>query len=64
MRSMITMSRTLVALLLASVGGLANASAPLSIYTVNYPLQYFAQRIAGEHARVPCRLTADGVPVW
>ena len=24
----------------------------LRIYTVNYPLQYFAKRIAGEHAEV------------
>jgi len=46
------MSRTLVALLLASVGGLANASGPLSIYTVNYPLQYFAERIGGDYVSV------------
>lgn len=25
---------------------------PLTVYTVNYPLQYFTQRIAGDHARV------------
>ncbi|MFZ0468162.1 MAG: metal ABC transporter substrate-binding protein [Thiogranum sp.] len=25
---------------------------PLTVYTVNYPLQYFAQRIAGDYARV------------
>jgi len=30
----------------------ALAAEPLRIYTVNYPLQYFAQRIAGEHAEV------------
>ena len=30
----------------------ASAEDPLTIYTVNYPLQYFAQRIAGEHAQV------------
>ena len=28
------------------------AAEQLTIYTVNYPLQYFAQRIAGEHANV------------
>ena len=30
----------------------AHAAEPLTVYTVNYPLQYFAQRIGGEHARV------------
>ena len=30
----------------------AQADEPLRIYTVNYPLQYFAQRIAGKHAEV------------
>jgi len=29
-----------------------HAEPPLTVYTVNYPLQYFAQRIAGEHAQV------------
>ena len=28
------------------------AAGQLTVYTVNYPLQYFAQRIAGEHAEV------------
>jgi len=31
---------------------IAQANARLTIYTVNYPLQYFAQRIAGEKAEV------------
>ena len=37
------------------------AEEPLTIYTVNYPLQYFAQRIAGNHARVifPAPLDQD-----
>jgi len=30
----------------------AAGSARLTVYVVNYPLQYFAQRIAGEHATV------------
>ncbi len=30
----------------------AAAAERLTIYTVNYPLQYFAERIAGEHAEV------------
>jgi zinc transport system substrate-binding protein len=42
-------------LLLVITGQFATASVAddrLRIYTVNYPLQYFAQRIAGEHAEV------------
>ena len=40
---------------LVAVGQFATAAVAddrLRIYTVNYPLQYFAQRIAGEHAEV------------
>ncbi len=29
-----------------------NPSGKLTIYTVNYPLKYFAERIAGKHAKV------------
>ena len=29
-----------------------NAADKLTVYTVNYPLEYFAQRIAGDHAEV------------
>ena len=41
----------------ARLAGLISAAAhanpaAMSIYTVNYPLQYFAQRIAGEYAKV------------
>jgi len=37
----------------------------LSIYTVNYPLQYFAQRIAGTHADVVFPAPADVDPaLW
>ena len=42
-------------LLLVITGQFATAAVAddrLRIYTVNYPLQYFAQRIAGEHAEV------------
>jgi zinc transport system substrate-binding protein len=38
-------------LLVLSSSSLRSAE-PLTVYTVNYPLQYFAQRIAGDHARV------------
>ena len=41
------------------------AEEPLVIYTVNYPLQYFAQRIAGNHARVIFPVPPDQDPaIW
>lgn len=49
------MSRILCAaigLLLAFTSWQTPAAGKLNIYTVNYPLQYFAQRIAGEYANV------------
>jgi len=30
----------------------ADVQGRVTVYTVNYPLQYFAQRIAGKHAEV------------
>ena len=42
----------------------AGASEPLLIYSVNYPLQYFAQRIAGEHAEVVCPAPAGTDPAF
>ena len=41
-----------------------HAEQPLTIYTVNYPLQYFAQRIAGEHAQVIFPGPADEDPAF
>lgn len=40
------------------------SAAPLTIYTVNYPLQYFAQRIAGENADVVFPAPADVDPAY
>lgn len=37
---------------------------PLTIYTVNYPLQYFTQRIAGDHAQVVFPAPADVDPAF
>lgn len=37
---------------------------PLTIFTVNYPLQYFAQRIAGDHAQVVFPAPADVDPAY
>lgn len=39
-------------------------SGVLSVYTVNYPLKYFAERIAGEHATVIFPAPADGDPAY
>ncbi len=42
----------------------ANAVDKLVVYTVNYPLQYFAERIAGEHAEVHFPAAADMDPAF
>ena len=36
----------------------------LTIYVVNYPLKYFAERIAGDHARVVFPAPTDGDPAY
>ena len=36
----------------------------LTVYVVNYPLQYFAQRIAGEHAEVVLPVPPDVDPAF
>ena len=41
-----------------------DAAAPLSIYVVNYPLQYFAERIGGPDVRVNFPAAADGDPAF
>ena len=42
----------------------AQAEQPLTIYTVNYPLAYFAERIAGEQAKVVFPAPADVDPAF
>jgi len=42
----------------------AGESEILTIYVVNYPLQYFAERIAGEHAAVVFPAPADVDPAY
>lgn len=44
--------------------GAKDAEAPLSVYVVNYPLQYFAERIGGPDVRVVFPATADGDPAF
>ncbi|MEN8761769.1 MAG: metal ABC transporter substrate-binding protein [Thiogranum sp.] len=46
------MKPLLAAFLLCLLMASANAADKLTVYTVNYPLQYFAQRIAADHAEV------------
>ena len=40
------------------------AAGPLSIYVVNYPLKYFAERIGGDHVRVEFPAPADVDPAY
>ena len=47
-----------------STSTLAAEQGRLTVYTVNYPLQYFAQRIAGEHADVLFPAPADVDPAF
>ena len=42
----------------------ARANEPLAVYTVNYPLQYFAQRIAADHAEVSFPAPPDVDPAF
>lgn len=57
-----SMSLLLVLLMLAS--GSAHAAEKLVIYTVNYPLQYFAERIGGRHVEVHFPAPADVDPAF
>ena len=58
-----TKMRKLIILLLFTVP--VHAQTPLRVYTVNYPLQYFAERIGGERARVVFPAPADRDPaLW
>lgn len=50
-------------MLLVSLPALLFAE-PLTVYTVNYPLQYFAQRIAGDYARVVFPAPANVDPAF
>jgi len=54
---------TLSLLLLLVIPNLSSAE-PLSVYVVNYPLKYFAERIGGEHVRVSFPAPSDGDPAY
>jgi len=53
-------------LIVVTIGGIGQAATaagePISVYTVNYPLAYFAERIGGEHVRVTFPAPPDGDP--
>ena len=55
---------TLMGFLLVLSSPSLRAAEPLTVYTVNYPLQYFTQRIAGDHARVVFQAPADVEPAF
>ena len=42
----------------------ASAGGPLSVYVVNYPLKYFAERIGGPHVKVTLQVPPDVDPVY
>lgn len=50
----------------SSVGRGANPASndPLSVYVVNYPLQYLAESIGGEYVRVTFPVPVDGDPAY
>jgi len=52
MRVALVSLRVIIAIAVSTYVGHVNAEEPLQIYTVNYPLQYLAQQIAGKHAIV------------
>ena len=43
---------------------LGTAAGPLNVYTVNYPLKYFAERIGGDHVKVEFPVPADVDPAY
>ena len=53
-------------LIICSLGGFAQAATddaePIAVYTVNYPLTYFAERIGGERVRVTFPAPPDADP--
>ena len=42
----------------------SSAAEPLSVYVVNYPLKYFAERIGGEHVQVSFPAPSDVDPAY
>lgn len=57
-----TIALALVATAWASTSALA--AEPLSVYTVNYPVTYFAERIGGDHVTVTFPAPPEGDPAF
>lgn len=53
-----------VAATIATGASAKDTASPLSVYVVNYPLQYFAQRIGGPEVRVSFPAPEDGDPAF
>ena len=47
-----------------SEAAVADTGGPLSVYAVNYPLQYFAERVGGTAVRVSLPVPADADPAF
>ena len=63
--SFLVFSALLISLASPSISAAARpASRQLTVYTVNYPLKYFAKRIAGEHAEVVLPVPPDQDPAF
>ena len=54
----------ILALFAVSVAAYGQPAEPLTVYTVNYPLGYFATRIGGERIRVEFPAPVDGDPAY
>jgi zinc transport system substrate-binding protein len=66
-RSRATVARTALAAVIVNIlvvfaQPAGAADEPITVYTVNYPLAYFAERIGGEHVRVTFPAPPDGDP--
>lgn len=58
------MASVIFAVLVSTSTAGSGASDKLTVYVVNYPLKYFAERIAGDHARVVFPAPADVDPAF
>ncbi|MFC1825201.1 metal ABC transporter substrate-binding protein [Thermodesulfobacteriota bacterium] len=59
-----TLCAAVMMTVLPTISSAGSKSGKLTIYVVNYPLKYFAERIAGEHATVVFPAPADEDPAF
>jgi zinc transport system substrate-binding protein len=60
----VAMASALLMMVLPGIPADAGASGILTVYAVNYPLKYFAERVAGEHAEVVFPAPEDVDPAY